>query len=48
MGEDTWWMLAGYVWRVKVERTDLLVGVLAGETLLDAGHDDVLTGEILG
>lgn len=27
--------------------TDLLVGILAGETLLDTGHDDVLAIVIL-
>lgn len=26
-----------------MKHTNLLVGVLAGKTLLDAGHDDVLT-----
>lgn len=27
-----------------MELTDLLVGVLTRQTLLDAGHDDVLAG----
>jgi hypothetical protein len=26
-----------------MKRTDLFVGILAGKTLLDTGHDDVLT-----
>lgn len=32
---------------MRQKLTDLLVGVLAGETLGDTGHDDVLTEIIL-